>query len=130
MSIQNKNKIYNKFCEAKDPERKKSLHETFKKYKNIIANLTRISKEKHYKHYFQENKNNPWKTWQGIKQIMLIKKTNNKQLNGLKVNNMIVNGSKSIASKFNEFFGSVAKAIDKKIPKSKRTYNECLENFC
>ena len=61
---------------------------------------------------------------------MLIKNTNNKQLNGLKVNNMIVNDSKSIASKFNEFSNSVAKAIDKKIPKSKRTYNEYLKNVC
>ena len=39
-----------------------------------------------------------------MKQIILIKKTNTKQLNGLKVNNMIVNDSKSIASKFNESF--------------------------
>ena len=60
--IEKKNKIYNKFCQAKDPERKRSLHETFKKYRNIIANLTRISKEKHYKNYFQENKNSLCKT--------------------------------------------------------------------
>ena len=39
-----------------------------------------------------------------MKQIILIKKTNTKQLNGLKVNNMIINDSKSIASKFNESF--------------------------
>ena len=96
--------------EAKYLERKRSLHEIFKKY--IIANLTRISKEKHYKNYFQENKNNVCKTWQGIKQIMLIKKTDRKQLKGLKVNNMIANDSKSTASEFNEFFGSVAKEID------------------
>ena len=55
---------------------------------------------------------------------MLIKKTNNKQLNGLKANDMIVNDSKSIAQKFNEFFGSVAKEIDKNILESKRTYTE------
>ena len=78
VSIKNKDKIYNKFCQEKDPERKRSLHETFKKYRNIITNLTRISKEKHYKKYFQKNKNNLCKTWQGIKQIILIKKTNNK----------------------------------------------------
>ena len=84
----------------------------------------RINKEKHYKNYFQENKNNLCKTWQGIKQITLIKKTNSKQLNGLKINNIIVNDRKSIATEFNEFFSSVAKEIDKKIPKSKRTYTD------
>ena len=128
VSVKRKKKIYNKFCQAKDPERKRSLHETFKKYRNIIANLTRISKKKHYKNYFQENKNNLCKTWQGIKQIILVKKTNDKELNGLEINNTIVNGRKSIATEFNEFFGSVAKEIDKKIPKSKRTYTDYLKS--
>ena len=89
-----KNKTYSKFCQAKDPEKKRSLHETFKKYRNIIANLTRISKEKYYKNHFQENKSNLCKTWQGIKQIILIKQTNDRQLNGLKINNTIVNDRK------------------------------------
>ena len=128
VSVKRKKKIYNKFCQAKDPERKRSLHETFKKYRNITANLTRISKKKHYKNYFQENKNNLCKTWQGIKQIILVKKTNDKELNGLEINNTIVNGRKSIATEFNEFFGSVAKEIDKKISKSKRTYTDYLKS--
>ena len=68
---------------------KRSLHETFKEYRNIIANLTRISKEKQYKNYFRENTNNLCKTWQCIKQIILIKKTNDKQLNCLKVNKIL-----------------------------------------
>ena len=54
-----------------------------------------------------------------LQQIKLIKKTNNKKLNGLKVN-MIFNESKSIASKFSELFGSTVQEIDKKIPKSKK----------
>ena len=99
-------------------KRKEKNH--YKKYRNIIANLTRIRKKKHYKNYFQQNKNNLCKTWQGIKQITLIKKTNNKHINGFNINNMILNDSKSIASKFNEFFSSVAKEIDK-ICKSTRT---------
>ena len=42
---------------------------------------------------------------------------------------MIINDRKSIASKFSEFFGSVAKEIDKKIPKSKRTYTDYIKNI-
>ena len=34
MSIKKKNKIYNEFCQANDPERKKSLQETLKKIQN------------------------------------------------------------------------------------------------
>ena len=75
-----------------------------------------------------EDKNNLCETWQGIKQIILIKKTNCKQLNGLKINNTIVNDRKSIATEFNEFFGLVAKEIDKEIPKSKRTCTDYLKS--
>ena len=112
MSIKKKKKIYNKFYQAKDPDRIKSLHKTFKKHRYIIANLIRTSKDKHYKNYFQWNKNKFCKIWQGLKQALLIKKTNGKQLNDLKVSNMIVNDIKSITSEFNELFGSVAQGID------------------
>ena len=33
LSVKKKSKIYNKFCQAKDPERKKSLHEHTKNTK-------------------------------------------------------------------------------------------------
>ena len=56
MYIKKKNKIYNKFCQAKDSERKKSLYEALKKYRNIIANLTKIRKEKYYKIIFRKIK--------------------------------------------------------------------------
>ena len=43
------------------------------------------------------------------------------------MNYMIVNDSKAITSKFNEFFCSVANEIDKKIHKSKITYTDYLK---
>ena len=57
-----------------------------------------------------------------------MKMTNSKKLNGLKVNNIIDNDSKSIASEFNQFFGSVASETGKKIPESKRTFLDYLKN--
>ena len=129
MYIKKKNKIYNKFCQAKDSERKKSLHEALKKIQKYYSKSHKNKKGEILQNYFQENKNNLCKTWQDIKQIILIKKNNNKQLNGVKINNVIINGRKSIASKFSEFFGSVAKEIDKKIPKSKRTYTDYIKNI-
>ena len=129
MYIKKKNKIYNKFCQAKDSERKKSLHEALKKIQKYYSKSHKNKKGEILQNYFQENKNNLCKTWQDIKQIILIKKTNKKQLNGVKINNMIINDRKSIVSKFSEFFGSVAKEIDKKIPKSKRTYTDYIKNI-
>ena len=72
-SIQNKNKIWNKFCKAKDQKRKDLLHRQFKNDRNILSSLTKKSKENYYKEYFQEN-NNLIKFWKRIKDIILIKK--------------------------------------------------------
>ena len=49
----------------------KSLkHESFKKYRNQIVNLLRLSKQTHYKKYFEENKNNCRAIWIGINEIV------------------------------------------------------------
>ena len=37
----NKNKIYNKFCKAKDQKRKDSIYQQFNNYRNILSNLTK-----------------------------------------------------------------------------------------
>ena len=108
--------------------KKKIITWSIKKIQKYYSKSHKNKKGEILQNYFQENKNNLCKTWQDIKQIILIKKNNNKQLNGVKINNVIINGRKSIASKFSEFFGSVAKEIDKKIPKSKRTYTDYLKN--
>ena len=62
-SFKNKNKIYNKFREAKDQTRKQHLHEKFKIYRNSLANLTRQNKQNYYKKHFEENRTNLIKVW-------------------------------------------------------------------
>ena len=78
-SVKNENKIYNKFYKANDQTRKQLLHEKFKSYSNSLVNLTRESKENYYKKYFEENKTNLIKVWKGIKETILINKSNKTQ---------------------------------------------------
>ena len=66
-SIKKKNNLYKKFCRAKDSKKKEELHILYKAYKNLITNLTRRSKESHFKNPFQENS---FKIWQGVKEII------------------------------------------------------------
>ena len=121
-SIRNKNKIHNKFCKAKDQDRKDLLYQQFKNYRNILSNFTKKSKENYYKEYFLENKNNLIKVWQGIKDIILIKKHNRVQPTFLKINDRLTTNNKKIAEEFNIFFGTIAQKIDQKIPKSKKHF--------
>ena len=126
--IRNKNKIYNKFCKAKDQKRKDLLNQQFKNYRNILSNLTKKSKENYFKEYFQENKNNLIKVWKGIKDIILIKKPNRVQPTFLKIDDRLTTNNKKIADELNNFFGTIAQKIDQKTPKSNKHFSDYLKN--
>ena len=83
-SIRKKAKIHSKLLEAKDQTRKEALNQEHKIYKNLLTNITKKSKENYYKQYFIDNQNNLISIWKGIKEIILIKKTNKAHLNCLK----------------------------------------------
>ena len=95
-SVKNKNKIYNEFCEAKDHARKQHLHEKFKIYRNLLANLTKPNKQYYYKKYFEENKTNLIKVWKGIKEVIVINKSNKTQPTCLKIGNKNINNKKDL----------------------------------
>ena len=56
------------------------------------------------------------------------KKKNNVQLHSLKINGKIIIDSKPIATKFNDFFGSIANTIDMKTSKSKAIHKQYLRH--
>ena len=74
IKMKNKNKIFNKYMNAKDPTRKEQSYTHYKSLKNEITTLTRQSKKEYYNHYFSENSKNLYKIWKGIKEIINIKK--------------------------------------------------------
>ena len=55
---------------------KKNISTRHKYYRNLIVTLLRRSKENYYKNYFDKNKNNVKKTWDGIRYILAVSKKN------------------------------------------------------
>ena len=62
-SINNKNKIYQNYCRAKNQTRRDELNNFFKKYRNSINKIIKVSKAKHYHQYFNINKRNLLKSF-------------------------------------------------------------------
>ena len=73
---------------------KQHLHEKFKIYRNSLVTLARESKQIYYKKYFEEKKTNLVKVWKGIKEIILIDKSNKEQPACLEIGNEIMNNKK------------------------------------
>ena len=64
--IRDKNKVFKKYLNCKNYNRKAELYENFKKLKNDITHETRLSKKAYFEKYFTENKGNMQKIWKGI----------------------------------------------------------------
>ena len=128
-SIKTKDKLRRKFDRAKDPLRKTALENEYKKYKNQLEKILKTSKALYYQKFFENNKTNLYKTWNGIKEIININKKQKQHINSLTDdNNQIINNPKLIAEQLNKHFSNIAKAIEAEIPPSKNTFQDYLKN--
>ena len=59
---------------------KEKLYKSFKFHRNILNELTRLSKTYHYRSYFEESKNKIIKIWDGIREIICIIKKSSQSL--------------------------------------------------
>ena len=73
-SIKTKNRIYRKFLRTKNATTKQQLHDHFKCFQNNLTKITKASKALNYKKFFEYNKGNLQKTWEGIREIINISK--------------------------------------------------------
>ena len=127
-SIKKKNIVYGKFIRARRDEEKATLYNQFKTYQNTINKLTKISKGKHYRKYFNEHKKNMLKTWNGIKSIININRKKKKDINCLKVDNQQATDPFLISSYFNKFFTTIVEKTENKILQMDKKYSDFLDN--
>ena len=114
-SIKNKNKQYKIMCRTKNLTKRKLIEQQFKTYKNNLLKLTRASKFNHYNNYFQENRLNLFKTWEGIRDIINITKKSKNNINSIQVNGRDITDPAIIANEFNNHFTTIAKEIEAKL---------------
>ena len=101
---------------AKDPCRITALENEYKKYKKQLDKIMKSSKAMHYQRFFENNKNNLFKTWCGIKEIININTKQKQNINNLRHGNEVINDPKEIAENFNKHLTTIAKAIEAEIP--------------
>ena len=104
-SVSIRDKLYKETIKEKNVLTKVLKHEFFKKYRNQIINLLRVSKQTHYNKYFEENKNNCRAIWIGINEVICPK--SKKKLNSptsLIDEGKTIANPKSIAEHFTKFF--------------------------
>ena len=74
------------------------------------------------------NKLNLHKTWNGIKEIINLEKSNKSQPRCIKINEIYITDQNKIAKNFNKNFATIAQKIDSKTAKSKLKVNDYLKH--
>ena len=112
-------------CRTKDLTKHKIIEQEFKTYKNNLLKLTRDWKFNHYNNYFQENRLNLLKTWEGIKDIINITKKSKNNINSTLVNGIDITNLAIIANELNNHFTTIANQIEANLI----TPNFCFSNY-
>ena len=108
--------ILSDFKNIHDPNLKAFTFSSYKFYRNRIVTLLRLSKRLYYNNYFTVNYRNLKKIWSGIREIISTPKARTRTEIQLQIDDELTSDPQKVASKFNEFFSSVANKIRSKIP--------------
>ena len=100
----------------------------YKKYKNKLNHLLKISKRNHYDDKFENAKGNLKQTWKILNEIINKRKTRSKMPSTFIHNNQEISDPFRIANKFYEYFTNVGPSLASKLPNSRIPYETYLSN--
>lgn len=107
-AIKNRDKIHMAFIKEKDINKKDNIWESYKRIRNQTTELLRKSKNDYYLNFFEKNKHNCKRTWEGINKIMHPRRSKNLSFpSSLEVNGKTTFNKNEISNHFNDFFVNV-----------------------
>ncbi|XP_057310678.1 uncharacterized protein LOC130648640 [Hydractinia symbiolongicarpus] len=126
-SIIKRDHLHKCFLREKDPLLKSSLLESFKKYRNKIVSLCRMSKSNFLNKYFSNNQKNIGNIWKGVKNIISVRSSVSASPTCMNINNSVVTDPVTIANSFNDYFASIADNIRMNIPFTRKHFSSFLK---
>ena len=100
-SIKDRDYTHRSFLKEKDEEKREEIYQTYKTKRNLIKILIRQSKRDYYVQFFEENRSDTKKIWEGIRNIVNISKKNRVIPIQLNYKNEIKTSEKEMAQSFN-----------------------------
>ena len=93
------------------------VDQVYKVARNRVSRKIQQSKREHQEAYFTEHQSNIKKTWEGLRNLVNVKKSVRFSISQLNVNGKIVDDPAMIADKLNKFFVNVGPETEIKVPK-------------
>ena len=114
--MKERDNIHKSYLRENDICKKNIIFGDYKRKRNEIVERIRLSKNKHYADFFDENKSNTKKIWEGIRDIVNISKKNPTTPSEIIYKNKSHTNSIEMAKSFNDFFVNIGNKVEEKIP--------------
>ena len=114
-SMKIRDKLLKQSSKSKDPVKKITYYNLFKKYRNLIVTLQRRSKGNYYQNYFESYRSDVKKTWDGIRNILNVSKKKNTHIDQLNNKNSISYSNIDKANTLNDFFVNIGASVEAKM---------------
>ena len=128
-SISNRDNLLKRSLRTKG-ELRSVLYSQYKLFRNRIVDLIRQSKSNYYRRFFDNNLKNSKMIWSGINSLISSKSKKQNSNISLNVDGHLTSDKKLIADSFNNYFTQIAKKIKEKLPPTKKSFREFLDNPC
>ena len=102
--MKERDKYHKKYVREHNPDRKEVIFRIYKSKRNKVVQLIRNSKRKYYADYFESNKNNSKKIWDGIRDVINISKKSHTVPKHILYKNITHTDSEAMSNCFNDFF--------------------------
>ena len=99
----------------------------YKRYRNSIVNLSRLSKSNYYSEFFRLNIRSAHRIWQGVNEIISTHSSSLSSPISLLVGNSVTSDPNIIANTFNQYFCTIADTIRATIPASQTHFSRYLK---
>ena len=128
ISIIKRDHLHKCVLKEKDPDLKSLLLESFKKYRNRISSLCKLSKINFFHRFFSDNQKNIGIVWEGVKSIVSLRSSTSPPPMCVNGGNRLVTDPTVISDSFNNYFVSIAESIRKNIPLASKHFSSFLKH--
>ena len=122
-SIQTRNKLYKSYLRNPTEEN----GHNYKRYRNLLSNLIRISKKLHYAKELDSVKGDSKLTWRIINDV-INKKKDHIKAETINVNGIEITSPKEISNEFNSYFVNIGPKLGSQINCNEKHFSEYLPN--
>ena len=102
--MKERDKFHKQYARENDPYTKEVIFGVYKSKRNRVVQLLRSSKNKYYSDFFEQNKNNSKKTWEGIRDVINVSKKSHTIPKNILYKNITYTASEEMSNCFNDLF--------------------------